>query len=100
MPDLPVSPDIDALLTPAARAILSVGRPDAYADLVVGGDGAADAQRLLTDARPELLVGQPIVRADAADAVLAGLWLWHDWLHESHTISQGIASATGSYWHA
>jgi hypothetical protein len=32
-------------------------------------------------------------------ACISGLWLLHDFLDESHTISQDIASATGSYWH-
>jgi hypothetical protein len=32
--------------------------------------------------------------------MLAGLWLWHDCLDESHAISQRIASPTGSFWHA
>jgi hypothetical protein len=31
---------------------------------------------------------------------LAGLWLYHDFLDESHTISQEIHSPTGSFWHA
>ena len=35
-----------------------------------------------------------------ADACLAGVWLYHDFLDESHTISQRIGNATGSYWHA
>jgi len=35
-----------------------------------------------------------------AAACLAGLWLYHDYLDESHAISQGIATATGSYWHS
>jgi len=34
-----------------------------------------------------------------AAACLAGLWLLHDFLDESHTISQGIQTTTGSYWH-
>jgi len=29
----------------------------------------------------------------------AGLWLYVDDLERSHTISQGISSATGSFWH-
>ncbi len=37
--------------------------------------------------------------ADMARGCLAGLWLFHDFLDESHTISQSISSATGSYWH-
>jgi hypothetical protein len=36
---------------------------------------------------------------DMADACLAGLWLYHDFLDESHTISQSIHTPTGSYWH-
>jgi hypothetical protein len=33
-------------------------------------------------------------------ACCAGLWLLHDFLDESHTISQEIETPTGSYWHA
>jgi hypothetical protein len=31
---------------------------------------------------------------------LAGLWLLHNYLDESHKISQDIETGTGSYWHA
>src|SRR5687768_14593322 len=34
-----------------------------------------------------------------ARACLAGLWLLHDFLDESHSISQEIDTTTGSYWH-
>lgn len=34
------------------------------------------------------------------DCCLAAVWLLHDFLDESHTISQSINTATGSYWHA
>ena len=37
--------------------------------------------------------------ADMATACLAGLWLYHDFLDESHTLSQDIATPSGSYWH-
>jgi hypothetical protein len=33
-------------------------------------------------------------------AALAGLWLYHDFLDESHSISQEIETTTGSFWHA
>ena len=33
-------------------------------------------------------------------AALAGLWLWHDFLDKSHTISQAIETPEGSWWHA
>ncbi len=36
---------------------------------------------------------------DMASACLAGLWLYHDFLDESHAISQDIHTTTGSYWH-
>jgi hypothetical protein len=34
-----------------------------------------------------------------AQACLAGLWLYHDYLDESHSISQDLHTAEGSYWH-
>ena len=34
------------------------------------------------------------------DAFQSGLLLWNDALDASHTISQGIESGTGSYWHS
>jgi hypothetical protein len=36
---------------------------------------------------------------DMAGACLAGFWLYHDYLDESHQVSQGIETPTGSYWH-
>jgi hypothetical protein len=33
-------------------------------------------------------------------ACLSGLWLLHDFLDESHRISQDRSTPTGSYWHA
>ncbi len=47
----------------------------------------------------ELFGGQTIVDADMANCCLAGLWLWHDFLDESHTMSQSIDTTSGSYWH-
>jgi len=43
--------------------------------------------------------GQCIVDHDAARCCLSALWLWHDFLDESHSISQEIHSIDGSYWH-
>jgi hypothetical protein len=36
---------------------------------------------------------------DMAACCLAGLWLYHDFLDEAHTISQEIPTPSGSYWH-
>jgi hypothetical protein len=41
----------------------------------------------------------PIQDHEMADACLAALWLYHDYLDESHQISQAIETQTGSYWH-
>jgi hypothetical protein len=40
------------------------------------------------------------VERGLADACRAGLWLAFNFLDESHTISQGLHTAEGSYWHA
>jgi hypothetical protein len=36
---------------------------------------------------------------DAALACLAGLWLLHNFLDESHAVSQDLDTLEGSYWH-
>ena len=37
---------------------------------------------------------------DAARACHAGLWLYFDFLEESHEISQSLDTSDGSFWHA
>lgn len=34
-----------------------------------------------------------------AQGCVAGVWLLHDFLDESHEVSQGINTAEGSFWH-
>lgn len=41
----------------------------------------------------------PVRDAGMAAACRAALWLYHDFLDESHAISQDIDTPTGSYWH-
>jgi hypothetical protein len=41
-----------------------------------------------------------VVDRDAAQACFAGLWLYFDYLDESHQISQDLETVEGSYWHA
>ena len=95
MPD-PVANDF---CSPLVGKILS-SRPGAYGALTVSHGTPADARSLLQEIRPEHLLTVPVRSAAAGEALLAGLWLWHDALEESHTISQGLGDATGSYWHA
>ncbi len=49
--------------------------------------------------RVEGLFPFPTLDLDMARAGIAGLWLYHDFLDESHSISQEIATPTGSFWH-
>jgi hypothetical protein len=80
----------------------------ALADLVVRpkpcdlGPGRAN-----TSVKPKLdeltdsliFSGQRVIDRDMARCCHAALWLLHDYLDESHTISQEVGSTTGSYWH-
>jgi hypothetical protein len=45
-------------------------------------------------------LGRPVIDEETARACHAGLWLYHDFLDESHQISQDLPSAEGSFWHA
>lgn len=45
------------------------------------------------------LFASGIAGRDAADLLRCGLLLWNDSLESSHSLSQGIHSSTGSYWH-
>jgi hypothetical protein len=89
-------------LSPLCQSILSARSGHAYSRLVIPAMAAAtpDAERLLGKVRPEQLLDSPVVRPSEAEALLAGLWLWHDALDRSHTISQSIETETGSFWHA
>jgi hypothetical protein len=43
--------------------------------------------------------GKPLRDRDMARCCISAVWLYHDFLDESHTISQEIETTTGSYWH-
>ena len=47
----------------------------------------------------DLFDGEGIVSRDDAECVRSGLFLRFSALDESHRISQGIESSSGSYWH-
>ena len=50
--------------------------------------------------KPEsLFSGHKIIDKVAARCCRSGLWLLYDFLDQSHTISQEIETADGSYWH-
>jgi hypothetical protein len=87
-------------LSPLSHHILKLDRISAYARPVVHGDGNEEARPILEMLQPDQLLSVPVVHPAAARAMLAGLWLWHDWLAESHAISQALHDSTGSFWHA
>ena len=41
----------------------------------------------------------PLADREMGHCVIAGLWLVHDFLDESHAISQRIDTPSGSFWH-
>ena len=47
----------------------------------------------------KLFAPDKVRRQDCAAACLSGLWLYHDFLDESHSLSQALTTAEGSYWH-
>jgi hypothetical protein len=65
------------------------------------GEPNTKAQPLLEKlALNDLTNGAPLVDPDMGRCCLAGLWLYHNFLDESHTISQSVETTTGSLWHA
>ena len=46
-----------------------------------------------------LFEGRAVRHHEMARACLAALWLFHDFLDESHRISQSLHGREGSYWH-
>jgi hypothetical protein len=86
-PDI-YGPVCAALLDPARLPPLDAGRPD-----------PAVRAKLAALTVEELFAGRRIQDRTMADACRAGLFLYHDCLDESHTISQEIETPTGSYWH-
>lgn len=68
-------------------------------ELGPGAENAAMRPKLAALTVESAFAGQRIVNQDAARCCIAALWLWHDFLDESHAISQEIHSMEGSYWH-
>jgi hypothetical protein len=64
------------------------------------GSPDLDRQAQLEALRLETAFAPYAVRDEhMAMACLAGLWLYYNFLEESHQVSQDIPTPTGSYWH-
>lgn len=81
-------PVVAGLLGKAGRMPLDAGTPDA---------AAGERLRGLTPA--DLFAGAEVIDGTRAAACLSALWLRFGFLDESHRLSQGIATAEGSFWH-
>lgn len=68
-------------------------------ELGPGSPNPAAGPQLRALSVESLFAGRNVVDRQLALCCLSGLWLWHDYLDESHAISQEIGSAEGSYWH-
>ena len=68
--------------------------------LDAGSPNQSAGERLRPLDLEKLFAPTPIRDELIARACLAGLWLWFDFLDESHKISQEIDTPTGSFWHA
>lgn len=90
---------VSAPLSAKARHVLSIDSESAYTALVPKRAGSAEARDAIELLKPNEIVEGVVTDRDAANAALAGLWLWHDFLHESHELSQHVETPTGSFWH-
>jgi hypothetical protein len=88
------------VLSPLAGKLLNLDRAAAYQKLVVDGPGNQAAKGMLEGLAPAQLLSAAVREPEMGRGLLAGLWLWHDWLDESHEIAQSMPSPTGSFWHA
>jgi hypothetical protein len=81
-------PVITDLLSESRLAPLGPGTPN------------TSARKKLTALTNETVIApHTLGDPDMASACRASLWLYHDFLDESHQISQSIETVEGSYWH-
>jgi hypothetical protein len=95
-----MKPHQDDILSPKARETLRFNAASAYSVLVPTAPGSAEARALLESLAPDQLLNRFTSNPHDGQAMLAGLWLWHDFLDESHAISQQNQTPNGSFWHA
>ncbi len=73
--------------------------PERLCELGPGKPNKAARAALESLDAPALADGRTVADADMAACCISGLWLLHDYLDQSHTISQNVDTASGSYWH-
>ncbi|PHS07638.1 MAG: hypothetical protein COA78_13350 [Blastopirellula sp.] len=79
---------IAQLIESAAVCPLTPGKPN------------QEAKAQLSSLTPDMVFeGHSLCDLEMANSCISGLWLLHNYLDDSHTISQDNHSSTGSYWH-
>lgn len=88
MKNEPFGSVLGPLTKPAALPPLNAGHPD---------KNVFDALHRLSV--KSAFENKPVEDESMARCCMAGLWLLHGYLDQSHRISQHVGSPTGSYWH-
>ena len=93
---------INVQLPEAVSGLISESVLADYGKLATGGDFSPSSKGIkaqLAGLTPGCLFDAPVGDLAMADACLAGLWLLHGYLDESHEISQSLKTSEGSFWH-
>lgn len=87
------------IVSSLAREATELGGASAYTRLVTSGPGTDGVREAV-----EKLAGSEALATvkdrNMAQCLVAGMWLWHDWLEEAHRLVQPIPTETGNFWHA
>ncbi len=90
---------IPLFLSDFAAKLVNDDAFQAYGKEKAGGQASTGIMSKLGDLQADDLFNDPVTDASMAQCCLSGLWLLHNCLDRSHSISQDIDSAEGSYWH-
>src|SRR5262245_42339174 len=80
MRQIDINSSLTDALSPTAYEVLGIGKDSAYSTLIVRGEGNREAAGRLRGIDAQDLLTPSVVSQSDGDAMLAGLWLWHDWL--------------------
>ena len=94
--------DMSVQLPAAVDGLISESALANFGKLCTGDEflrGSKEIKAQLNELTPGCLFSNPVSDHAMADGCLAGLWLLHGFLDESHEISQSLKTAEGSFWH-
>src|SRR5439155_27265178 len=92
----PLMPLSTAQYSPPVRELL---KPRRTPPLGAGTPVRSSGERLRALNVTSLFAPATVRDRLMGSACLAGLWLWFDYLDESHSLSQDIHTPEGSFWH-